>query len=104
MKRVYLMIVVAISFTACGGSSSNTNESIVLGVIAEDNNNSYSEKIEIDVECAIPESIDSYIELQKGDKIIKEETNSTIGVYHDENSMKRVCLDSGVAYIERVES
>lgn len=105
MKRVYLMIVVAISFTACGGSSrdnGNNKHEVVLEVFSEDNNKTI-EKIAIDINCVIPATIDNYIELVKGDSIVKKEENTTVSIYHDENSNKRVCLDYGEAYIKREE-
>ena len=58
-------------------------------------------KIEIDVKCTTPATITDYITLVKGDSIIKSEDNTTVSIYHDEKSNKRVCLDYGEAYIER---
>jgi hypothetical protein len=59
------------------------------------------EKIAIDVNCTTPATIDEYIELLKDDTIVKSEDNTTVSIYHDENSNKKVCLDYGEAYIER---
>ena len=59
------------------------------------------EKIAIDVKCTTPATVDEYIELLKGDTIVKSENNTTVSIYHDENSNKKVCLDYGEAYIER---
>ena len=97
MKKVYLIgVAVALGFTACGGSHNRTieeNSTIV--------DQAYIEEIDININCTAPATIDNYIELQKGDKIIKGEENSTISIYHDENSLKKICLEKGIAYIER---
>jgi hypothetical protein len=60
------------------------------------------EKIAIDVKCTTPATISGYIELLKDDTIVKSEDNTTVSIYHDENSNKKVCLDYGEAYIERI--
>ena len=59
------------------------------------------EKIAIDVNCTTPATISDYIELLKDDTIVKSENNTTVSIYHDENSNKKVCLDYGEAHIER---
>ena len=111
MKKIYLTTlsaILTISFTACGSSSSTPTEvatptptpTATPPVVVE----AHMEKINIDINCTIPATIDSYIELQKGDKIVKNEHNSTISIYHDENSNKRACLERGVVHIDREES
>lgn len=45
--------------------------------------------------------IDGYETLQSNDTIIKDEDNTTIAIYHDEDGLKKVCLVSGNAHIER---
>ena len=103
MRKQYIilgLLAVGVIFTACGDSRGNSNENeAVIGVVIEDNKT--TEKIEIDVNCVTPAMMDNYIELIKGDSIVKKEENTTISIYHDENSNKRVCLDYGEAYIER---
>ena len=61
----------------------------------------FSVVFSIDVNYVVLETIDNYIELQKGDKIVKDEDNSSIIIYHDENGNKSACLESGVVRIER---
>ena len=107
MKKQYIilgLLVIGVIFTACGDSRGNSNKKeAVIGVFMEDKNKTI-EKIEVDVNCVIPAMIDNYIELINGDNIVKKEANTTISIYHDENSNKRICLDYGEAYIEREEN
>ena len=108
MKKTYLSIIVAsavvtISFTACGSSNSVQTVATPTATSTPSPVEAVVEKIDINVNCTTPPSINSYIELKKGDKIIKDEQNSTISIYHDENSQKRACLDRGIAHIEREE-
>jgi cytoskeletal protein RodZ len=60
-------------------------------------------KVTIEVQCTTPPSISDYLELQSGDKIIKESEDSVVKIYHDENNLKYVCLESGQVYVERSE-
>ena len=88
MKNIiYLVasVLIAISFNACGSSSSSTS----------------TIQIPIDVNCTTPATINTYIPLQSGDSIVPQEDNTTVSTYHDINGTKRVCLVSGSAYIER---
>lgn len=93
MRNIVLSAIVTISFTACGGGSSDNH---VEGF----NGNSY-EEIAIDVVCTDPDTPDAYIVLKSGDQIIKDEEDSNITILHDENGLKKVCLDSGKAHINR---
>ena len=94
MKRtIYLLIttLTAISFTACGSGDNH-----VEGF----DGNSF-EEIAIDKECTNPDIPDEYIALKSGDQIIKDEENSKITILHDENGIKKVCLQIGKAHINR---
>jgi len=75
---------------SCGSSVSCDTATAVLGA-----------NISIDVVCNDTDSIDGYITLQTGDIIIKNEENTEITIYHDEDNQKVVCLDSGSASINR---
>ena len=91
MKTIHLLLVTltAISFTACGTDP-------VEGF----NGNSF-EEIAIDVNCTTPDTPDNYITLKSGDQIIKDEEDSNITILHDENGIKKVCIESGKAHINR---
>jgi len=93
MRRKYIIqialsFLLAISFSACGGGSDASFE------------NSET-MIPIDVNCTTPATIATYITVNSGDAIVKEEENTTISIYHDINGTKKICLESGKAYIIR---
>ena len=67
----------------------------------ESNTSTPIEKIGIEIDCTAPATLSDYIELKSGDKIVKDEEGSIIKLYHDENNLKRVCVQSGTAHIER---
>ncbi|MBU1667524.1 hypothetical protein KKC13_03840 [bacterium] len=92
MKTTHLLIatLTAISFTACGGDNH------VEGF----DGNSY-EEIAIDVACTSPDTPEGYITLKSADQIIKDEEGSNITILHDENGVKKVCISSGKAHINR---
>jgi len=85
---ITIFIFVTIGFTACGsgGDASFKNGETI---------------IPIDVNCTTPATIATYIPLQSGDAIVKEEDNTTVNIYHDLDGTKKVCLDSGKAHILR---
>jgi hypothetical protein len=82
-----LLTLLSLSFTACGGGS-------------DDASFANSETlIDVDVNCTTPATISTYITVNSGDVIVKKEDNTTISIYHDVNGTKKVCLESGSAYI-----
>jgi len=84
------MTIITIGFTACGGGNN------VEGF----NGNSY-EEINIDKVCATPDTVDEYITLKSGDQIVKDNEGTEISILHDENNVKKICLNSGTAHINR---
>ncbi|NEW59851.1 hypothetical protein GSY74_01030 [Sulfurovum sp. bin170] len=108
MKKIVLILVsavVTVSFTACGSSNNSTpteeNQPVATSTPVVEGTT--LQKIDIDVNCTTPPAISTYIELQKGDKIVSKEVNTSIRTFHDENDVKSVCLEHGKAYIEREE-
>lgn len=89
--KTLLILTTSISFMACGGGS-NTVEGF--------DGNSY-EEINISKVCTSPDTVDDYIELKSGDQIVKDSEGTEISILHDENSVKKVCLKSGTAHINR---
>lgn len=94
MKIVNSLIItfVAISFIACGGSNNNNAEGF--------DGNSY-EKINVSKSCTTPDTIEEYISLKSGDQIFKDDEGTKVSILHDENSVKKICLNSGKAHIVR---
>jgi len=94
MKTVnsLLITVVAISFMACGGSNNNQAKGF--------DENSY-EQINISKSCTTPDTIEDYITLKSGDRIVKDDEGTKVSILHDENSVKKICLNSGKAHIVR---
>lgn len=80
-------IAITIGFNACGDSL--------------DCDTTIGTRIAIDVFCNDTDSIESYIVLEKNDIIIKEEENTEITIYHNEDDFKVVCVNSGSAFISR---
>lgn len=91
MKVTHLLIatLIAISFTACGSST------------VEDSTGDSSENIDIDVNCTSPDTVSDYITLNSADQIVKDEEDSNITILHDQEGVKKVCLQSGKAHIVR---
>ena len=94
------MTLITISFIACGDNSTNS--------ISNANNNTTEpvdedlfEKISIDVNCTSPDNIIDYITLRSGDQLIKDEEDSNITILHDQERVKKVCLQSGKVHIRR---
>jgi len=109
MRKIYRIlgfIAIGVIFMACDGNAKNENTNIVAGINNTNEtaviDDSALEKIAIDVKCTTPATISDYIELLKDDTIVKSEDNTTVSIYHNENSNKKVCLDYGEAYIERI--
>ncbi len=63
-----------------------------------------SQKIPITIECKTTPSaanIDAYVTLQSNDTIVKDDSNTSVSIYHNTNGNKKVCLNSGTAHIVR---
>ncbi|CAA6807473.1 MAG: Unknown protein [uncultured Sulfurovum sp.] len=71
------------------------------GEVQVKNTSEAIEKISIEIPCTTPTTLSNYVELKSGDTIVKDEVSSSIKLYHDENNLKRVCLQSGKAHVER---
>ena len=87
-----IITVVTISFTACGGSGGNSAEGF--------DGNSF-EQINIEKACTTPDTVADYISLKSADQIVKDEEGTNVSILHDENSVKKICLNSGKAHILR---
>lgn len=87
-----IMTCITISFTACGGSGGNSAEGF--------DGNSF-EKINISKSCTTPDTIADYITLKSADQIVKDEEGTKVSILHDENSVKKICLNNGKAHIVR---
>lgn len=88
IKYIISISVITLFFSACGGgggSFSNAQEKVDINVTCVDNPSAAN--------------IDSYITIQSGDTLIKEEDNTSVSIYHDLNDIKKVCLVSGSAYL-----
>lgn len=95
MKKNYLLIIllgIGLGLSGCGNGVDGFQES---------NETVAVEKIGITITCTTPATLSDYIELKSGDTIVKDEESSIIKLYHDENNLKRVCLQSGKAHVER---
>lgn len=82
--------VIAITFNAC--TADDTSGEVV------------TQKIPIDVNCtAISTSVDiaTYITTISGDSIVEDVTGTMVSIFVDANNVKKVCLVSGRAHIER---
>ena len=87
MKKILLSIlpiVLLLALNACGNSDDKDSESLI--------------PIE---SCIVPPVISSYQVLNSGNSIIDETNTSIITTYHDSENIKRICLNSGQAYILR---
>ena len=90
---IILPIVIAISFTACGGggggdssfSDSNTTIPITISCVSSPSSNDFA----------------SYITLNSGDEIVKDEVGTNVTTYHNVGGEKKVCLNNGAAHIVR---
>ena len=85
-----------LGLSGCGSSS--------VDGFQESNDSTVIEKIAIGIGCTSPATLSDYLALKSGDKIVKDEEDSTIKLYHDENNLKRVCIETGKAHIERAIS
>lgn len=98
MKKIIsiiLPITIAIVFTACGGGGGDSSFS----------NNSNRNTIPINIACLVGNiSINdfaSYLTLNSGDEVLKNDDSTVVTIYHNISGEKKVCLNSGSAYIVR---
>jgi len=92
LKIVTLTTVVSfLFFIGCGGGGGDASFS------------NGQTMIDINVTCidANVTALGTYIPLQSGDAIVKDDGNTTVKIYHDVNGTKLVCLVSGKAHILR---
>lgn len=102
MKKIIsiiLPITIAIVFTACGGGGGDSSFS------NNSNNTSTSNNIPINIPCLVGNiSINdfaSYLTLNSGDQVLKNDDSTVVTIYHNISGEKKVCLNSGSAYIVR---
>jgi hypothetical protein len=93
MKKVIqisLLFLTITSFIACNGGDNSHFKNA-------------EEKIDITNCVSSPTitDIDNYETIEGGDVIIKKEDNTTISTYHDVDNVKKICVESGSAYILR---
>jgi len=96
MKRrtltVLSIILIGLSFNACGNSNSSEETTPTQKIIS------------ISTYCVSNPSlqaIGTYIEVEAGDTLIRDENNTVIDTYSDSSGLIRVCLVSGSAHIVR---
>lgn len=90
IKRTYVIITfvaASIGFIACGEGDSHFKND--------------TQTIPITIACTTPAVIDTYITLQSNDVIVKDSSDTSIIIYHDQDNIKKVCLESGSAHIVR---
>jgi hypothetical protein len=93
------ILVITLFFSACGGGSGDTFEDSSTKIIIIDCNNSNSEIGTND--CGDEDTPDYYTCLESGDTLIKEDENTIVEIVHDIDDNKKVCVQSGSAYILR---
>lgn len=100
MKKIIsiiLPITIAIVFTACGGGGGDSSFS--------NNSNGTSNNIPINIPCLVGNisinDFSSYLTLNSGDEILKNDDSTVVTIYHNVSGEKKVCLNSGSAYIVR---
>lgn len=103
MKTTHLLLITltTISFVACGSTNNTTTATPTPTSTPAVVNQDSFEKINIDVNCTSPDTITNYISLKSGDQIIQDETDSNVTILHDQEDVKKVCLESGKAHIKR---
>jgi len=80
------MTLFSMAFNSCGGGSTCASSVAVLA---------------IDAQCNVANDLGSYTALQSGDVVSKEEENTTINIFHNQENQKVVCIESGKASIIR---
>ena len=106
LTKITLIAIITMGLNACGGKS-------VPSEIAEVELNTTQEvaeipqevskinKILIDSICDGKNAIEDYTLLQKGDMVAKEDDNTTITFYHNQDGQKVACVNYGTAFILR---
>jgi ABC-type methionine transport system permease subunit len=87
-----VVVISALLLSACGGGGGG-DASFSNGTTI----------VQVDVNCtgATVAAIATYISLNSGDTVVKNDNNTSIKIYHDVNGTKKVCLVSGSAHIVR---
>jgi len=83
--QLTLLILALITFNSCGGGSCPATTQVLA----------------INAHCNINNDMSQYTPLQSGDIITKEEDNTLISIFHDQDNNKVVCIESGKASIIR---
>lgn len=92
LKLIKLIAIptIIIGFSACGGGESDAHF------------RDAQEKIFV-IDCNTSGAVipDDYITMLSGDVLVQEADNTVVTTYHDINGNKKVCTDSGIAYLIR---
>ncbi len=120
IKDILIVTLIALSFNAC--SKDNEADTATAKVVTDsevetpmekETNSSIDDSIDSKVEkrnipisvvCVVnatASDIDTYQEVQKGDIIIKDEDNTTINLVVNSLGEQKICLQRGVAHIQR---
>ena len=89
MKKIYKILTpisLALFLSACGGSGDDAsfkNSEEKITIVMCDTNNPVFTTIEIN------------------DTLVKTNTNTTVQIVHESNDNKKVCVDTGSAYLLR---
>eukprot|EP00767_Chilomastix_cuspidata_P008293 gnl/Chilomastix_cuspidata/9460.p2 GENE.gnl/Chilomastix_cuspidata/9460~~gnl/Chilomastix_cuspidata/9460.p2 ORF type:complete len:103 (+),score=5.65 gnl/Chilomastix_cuspidata/9460:29-337(+) len=93
----YLSIcIIVLSFASDGGGGGSSSSSD--GGTDTPDDNTDSTKTEI-VSCLDSSNIEEYTSLQSDDEIVKDSEETVISIYHDSDGNKKICVESGSAYI-----
>jgi len=89
---IILSMVVVGSFTSCSEDNAHFKDAETI--------------INIDTNCStnVPlttADIATYVTMLSGDVLVKNENNTSVATYHDQNGTKKVCRISGSAYLIR---
>lgn len=86
MKKFYLIIPLALIFSACGGggdSASFSDAQTQITIVDCNNTNP------------------QYTNIEDKDVLVKDSQNTQITIIHDSNNTKKVCVISGSAHLVR---
>lgn len=95
VKLVLLSVAISIIFIGCGEEAefkgTSSNDKIIISLNS------------ITCVTGTPSAtdIEGYETLLSDDVLVKDEDNTTIAIYNDEDGLKKVCLVNGSAHIER---
>lgn len=73
-----------VGLIGCGGGSCPSTEVLAINAV-----------------CNVDNDVSSYAPLQSGDIITKDEDNTTVNIFHDQDNQKVICIESGKASIIR---